>query len=227
MIKCFGNQRMGLTGRDIEEFRDVPDCAFAEPVHFECDFHPLRQFSYCGLHGTHFIPVDDLGFRRRPVRRELFKDSIERGQDMARLSGQAPPPIESEIVDDPVEVAERFVDNAVFDGRSIEPDISFLNDVFSLGIIADNTACIGHQLSAMCQEEGQNLSVVPHVVQSPDVEESEATILKLRTIRNMRCRGSDGAELHYVCTNIRSAGGRFSCSLPGLSLLIASQSYRR
>jgi hypothetical protein len=185
MIKCFGDQGMGLAGRDIEEFRDVLDCAFAEPVHFECDFHPFRQFSYCGLHGTHFISVDTLGFRRRPVRRQLFKDSIERRQDMSRLSCQAPPPIESEIVDDPIEVAERFVDNAVFDSRSIEPDIGFLNDVFGLRIIADNAARIGHQLSAVRHEEGQNLSVVPHVVQSPDVEDSEATILKLRTIRNM------------------------------------------
>lgn len=66
-------------------------------------------------------------------------------------------------MDDPIEVTERFVDNAVFEGRGIEPDIGFLHNVFGLRVVADNAACIGHQLSTVCHEEGQYLLVVPHV----------------------------------------------------------------
>lgn len=94
MVKSLGDQGMGLPGRDIEKFRDVFDGAFAKPVHFERDFHPLRQFGNSSLHGTHFIPVNGFSLWRWLICGELFKDSIDRRQDMARLSRQAAAPIE-------------------------------------------------------------------------------------------------------------------------------------
>ena len=146
------HQGMGTADGNVEEVGDVAEGGAAEAMHLQGNARALRQLEQGCLHRAQFTPVGRLGFRRGQVLGHALGLKIRAAHQVALLARLAAPAVDRQVADDPVEVAQRLIEQPLA-RYLVEAQPGFLHDVLGMRPRADDARGIVDERAAMLDEK--------------------------------------------------------------------------